>query len=90
MAGIRRASKVRSEKAAARQPERKPWKARRRKVRLFQGEATGEWFIAGRSGIAIRATDWEVSLWLEVCELRTQVAVLRRKVAEMERIHEAE
>ena len=30
------------------------------------------------------ATDWEVSLWLEVCELRTQVEILRKKVDEKE------
>ena len=43
------------------------WTARRQKVRLFQ-DNNGEWFIRGQSGRGIPATDWEVSLWLELLE----------------------
>ena len=89
MAGVRKASKARSENAAARQPEPLPWKASRRKVRLFQGE-DGRWYIRGKAGVGILATDWEVSLWLEICELRTQAAILRKKAEEKEATDETE
>ena len=83
MAGIRKASRSRSENAAARQAAPPRWEVRRQKVRLFQGE-DGRWYIRGKAGMGMLATDWEVSLWLEVCELRTQVEILRKKVDEKE------
>ena len=44
MAGVRKASKARSENAAARQAAPLPWKVKRQKVRLFQGD-DGRWRI---------------------------------------------
>lgn len=72
---LRYATKMRMEKAAERQDPPAPWVARRQRVRLFQDEL-GEWFIYCRGGSPVRATDWEVSLWMEVCELKRKLSVI--------------
>lgn len=54
---------------------KRPWRARRQSVELFQ-DAIGQWYIQGQARVALPATDWQVSLWLELCELRSALAKL--------------
>jgi hypothetical protein len=68
------------EKAAAGQPNPKPWKERRHKVELFQDPASGEWFQKFASGGApLPATDSMVSLWLDLQDARRMIEQLREK-----------
>jgi hypothetical protein len=48
---------------------KKPWNARRSKVRLEQNEI-GEWFVVIADGNPLPATDVEVSIWLELQEVK--------------------
>lgn len=50
-----------------------PWNARRSSVRLEKREH-GEWWIRTPDGAGIPATDFEVSLWLELQDTRRALA----------------
>lgn len=65
----RAAGQKAAEARAKTQPAPKPWQAKRHAVRLAQ-DKRGEWWIYAESGAGIPATDFEVSLWLDLCECR--------------------
>lgn len=53
-------------------PPPKPWKMRRSKVEMVKNELN-EWYIIQESGSLIFATDFEVSLWLELQETKKKL-----------------
>lgn len=61
-------------------PAQKPWKARRKHVKLEQ-DGIGEWYIIIEDGNPIKATDVEVSLWLDLQETRRALQLARAEVA---------
>lgn len=69
MSAVRKATRARMANAEAKQEKRKAWRARRQKIRLVK-DKFGEWWVEGAEGGLVQATDYEVSLWLELCELR--------------------
>jgi len=75
---VKRLMKKPDDKEGQEEVELIPWQARRQKIQLFQDD-TGQWFIYGEARVVLPATDWQVSLWLELQEERARVRILSQK-----------
>jgi hypothetical protein len=75
---LREATKKRMENCQARQPKGMRWEARRVKIKRLFRNNLGEWMVELVGGNPMPATDVEVSLWVELEEMRERIEGLEQ------------